>query len=188
MRILALDENDAHGALIVSEYLHEHYPDNPYFHRFYARLLYSNGRRQKMEEECLEILQRIDEGQLGYEANSGRYAAFFLGQYNESRRHIAEAKQYYQRVLEFAEEIEAYETGYYHYSLFSLARIADSEEEYEIADVYLKQIRNNTKRKDAVNKQVREYQKRRKKERKNKKNQKYLTWDQNLANDRSHQT
>ena len=174
MRILALDENDPRGALIIADYLHEHYPDNPYFHRFYARLLYSNGMRDKMVEECQEILQRIEDGQLGYEANSGRYAAFFLGQYSETRRNISDAKFYYGKVLQFAEEIEAFETGYYHYSMFSLARIADMEQEYDIADAYLKRIKKLTKRKNPVNKQVREYQKRRKKERKANR-QKYLT-------------
>jgi hypothetical protein len=169
MRILALDENDARGGLLISEYLHEHYPDNPYFHRFYARMLYSNGQRDKMEIECKEILQRIDDGQVGYEANSGRYAGFFLGQYYESRKRISDAKYYYGKTVEFAEQIEAFETGYYHYSLFSLARIADSENEEETADAYLNQIKKNTKRKDPVNKQVRQYQKQRKKGRKSKK-------------------
>jgi tetratricopeptide (TPR) repeat protein len=182
MRILALDENDPRGALLISEYLHSHYPDNPYFHRFYARLLYSNGLREKMEVECKEILQRIDDGKLGYEANSGRYAGFFLGQYYESTRRIEEAKYYYGRTVKFAEQIEAFETGYYHYSLFSLARIADSEDEHELADTYLDLIKKYTKRKDNVNKQVREYQKQRKKERKSKKQ--YVNSAQIIKHDR----
>jgi hypothetical protein len=184
MRILALDENDARSALRISEYLHDNYPDNPYFHRFYARLLYSNGRRADMEKECLEILQRIKEGLPGYEANSGRYAGFFLGQYSESRRKISDAKYYYGLTKKFGEEMGAYESGYYLYSLFSLARFADSEEDYEIAEAYLNQIRKNSKRKDPINKQVREYQKRRKEERKARK-QKYLTWDQTFDYDGS---
>jgi len=187
MRILALDENDERSALVISEYLHDNYPDNPYFHRFYARLLYANGRREQMEKECLEILQRIEEGLPGYEANSGRYAGFFLGQYSESRRKISDAKFYYGLTKKFAEEIGANESGYYLYSLFSLARIADSEEDYEIAEAYLNQIRKNSKRKDPINKQVRAYQKMRKKERKEGK-QKYLTWDQIFSHDGSSKT
>lgn len=166
MRILALDENDARSALRISEYLHDNFPDNPYFHRFYARLLYSTGRREEMEKECLEILNRIEQGLPGYEANSGRYAGFFLGQYYQARKRIPEAKKYYGLTVNFAREIEALESGYYLYSLFSLARIVDSEGDYDAAEILLKEVRKNSKRKDAINKQVREYQKIRKKERK----------------------
>jgi hypothetical protein len=66
MRILALDENDTRGALQIAEYLNKTYPDNPYFHRFYARLLYNSGRRNKMEIVCLSILKRIDSKMPGY--------------------------------------------------------------------------------------------------------------------------
>src|SRR6267154_4687837 len=39
MRILAGYENDSQRALQISEYLHQTYPNNPYFHRYYARML-----------------------------------------------------------------------------------------------------------------------------------------------------
>ncbi|MEM9389761.1 MAG: tol-pal system protein YbgF, partial [Bacteroidota bacterium] len=44
MRILNSYENDRQRALQIGEYLHQTYPDNPYFHRYYARLLYSSGK------------------------------------------------------------------------------------------------------------------------------------------------
>ena len=70
-------------------------PDNPYFQRYYARMLYARGMYPEMERQSKRILERIDSGHVGYEATSGRYAAFFLGQFYESQRKQEDAKKYY---------------------------------------------------------------------------------------------
>ena len=154
MRILALEEHDMPAALQVSEYLHTTFPDNPYFHRFYARIVYSTGRRSQLEKICLEIIERIDSGQTGYEANSGRYAGFFLGQYYDSRRMWDKAKIYYERAVEFGEEMEAFETGYFLYSMLHLAHIAESEKAYNTASEYLGRIKKYARRKRPVYKEA----------------------------------
>src|SRR5688572_1871926 len=77
MRILNSYENDQVRAFQISQYLWKTYPDNPYFHRYYARMLYSRGMYADLEVESKKILERIDSGYVGYEATSGRYAAFF---------------------------------------------------------------------------------------------------------------
>ena len=154
MRILALEEHDMPAALQVSEYLHTAFPDNPYFHRFYARIVYSTGRRSQLETICLEIIERIDSGQTGYEANSGRYAGFFLGQYYDSRRMWDKAKIYYERAVEFGEEMEAFETGYFLYSMLHLAHIAESEKAYNTASEYLGRIKKYARRKRPVYKEA----------------------------------
>ena len=119
MRILNSYENNPTRAFQISEYLYQTYPDNPYFHRYYARMLYTRGGfSQELETECKEIIHRIDSGMVGYEATSGRYAAFYLGQLYERRQDFDLAQNYYERVVKFAEEIDATDTGYY---LFSVA-------------------------------------------------------------------
>ena len=148
MRILALDENDLRGALQISEYLFDTYPDNPYFHRFYARLLYQTGQRRKMESVCLDILKKIDMKTPGYEANSGRYAGFFLGQYYETLGRDEEAKMYYSFAVKFAEEIEAFKTGYYLFSLLHLAKMAEYDDEYDEAFLFYSKIKKYAKRKN----------------------------------------
>ena len=168
MRILAMEENDREGALQIAEYLHNSYPDNPYFHRFYTRLLYGSGKYRLMEKNCHLILDRIDEDMPGYEANSGRYAGFFLGQMYQFRGDKEQAKKYYQIAVSFGEEIEAYETGYFIYSLLNLARIADQEEDYEASVYYMALIKKYAKRKHPAHKEAKEYikkNKRREKER-----------------------
>lgn len=148
MRILNNYENDQPRAFQISEYLYNTYPDNPVFHRYYARMLYSVGRFAQAEPVSKEILTRIDSGRVGYEATSGRYAAFFLGQINEAKRSLDEAKKYYELCVKYAEEIEATESGYYLYSLIALGEIAQKQGDKAEAKKYFTLAKKKSKRKD----------------------------------------
>lgn len=148
MRILNSYENDQPRALEISKYLYETYPDNPFFHRYYARVLYSMGRYTQAEPVSRSILNRIDSAQLGYEATSGRYAAFFLGQINEARNKHDEAKKYYLQCIKFAEEIGAADSGYSLFSLIALGEIADAQGNKAEAKKYFKEAKKKSGRKD----------------------------------------
>jgi tetratricopeptide (TPR) repeat protein len=148
MRILNSYENDQFQALQISEYLIETYPDNPFFHRYYARMLYSVGRYAEAEPVCKEILARIDSGRLGYEATSGRYAAFFLGQIYESRKDLEQARTAYELCVKYAEEIGAVESGYYLYSLISLGEISQAQGNKAEAKRYFQLVRKKAGHKD----------------------------------------
>lgn len=158
MRILAIEEGKPYEALQVSEYLAETFPDNPYFQRFYARLLYSTGKITKAEEVSLDILAKIDSGMVGYEATSGRYAAFFLGEVYSRKMMMDKAKQYYQRAVQFGEEAEAEESGYYLYSLLNLAEIAEKEGEKKLAKNYYRQVKKYAKRSHPAHREARRRQ------------------------------
>lgn len=162
MRILSLEESRPDDALRLAEYLSGTFPDNPYFQRYYARLLYTVGRHREAEEVSLNILAKIDSGMVGYEANSGRYAGFFLGQVYQNRGNLDKAKKYYERAVMFGEEIEAYETGYFLYSLLNLAKIAYYEENKKESKDYLKLIKKYAKRKHPAHEQAREFLKEKK--------------------------
>ena len=51
MRIQNGYENDQQQAFQISEYLWKNFPDNPYFHRYYARMLYSRGMYVQLEKD-----------------------------------------------------------------------------------------------------------------------------------------
>jgi hypothetical protein len=157
MRILFTEENDYQAALHESEYLNKTYPDNAYFHRYYARLLFHSGRYARAKVLAEDLLMKVDSSYTGYEAVSGRYACFYLARIWESNFDQEKAFHYYQRTVQFVEDIEAYGSGYYHYALLGLARIYDKRGEQEEAIGCLKTIRKNTKRKNAINKDAREY-------------------------------
>jgi predicted Zn-dependent protease len=148
MRILNSYENDQAKAFNISEYLYSQYPDNPFFHRYYARMLYSMGRFTEAETVCQSILQRIDGGIIGYEATSGRYAAFFLGQIFEARKKPEDSKKYYKLCMKYAEEGKAIESGYYLYSMIALGEIAQKEGNKAEAKKYFKEVKKRAGRKD----------------------------------------
>ncbi len=148
MRILNSYENDQQGAFQISDYLFKTYPHNPYFHRYYARMLYSQGRFGEAEPTCKNILVKIDSGAIGYEATSGRYAAFFLGQIYEARKKYDESKKYYQMCMKFAEKIGATESGYYLYSLIALGEIAEAQGNKAEAKRYFNEVKKKAGKKD----------------------------------------
>lgn len=148
MRILNNYENDQPRAFQISEYLYQSYPDNPFFHRYYARMLYSMGRFTQADTVCRKILERIDNNQLGYEATSGRYASFFLGQINEARRNLEEAKKNYKLCIQFSESNQSTESGYYLYSLIALGEIAERQGDKALAKKYFKDAKKKAGRKD----------------------------------------
>ncbi|WP_143960346.1 tetratricopeptide repeat protein [Litoribacter populi] len=156
-RLYSAEEKKPHEALSITEYLHNKYPNNPYFHRFYARQLYSVGRSLDAMESSKEILKRIDEKQTGYEANSGRYAAFFVGQYYERIGQTKTAKEYYQKAISFGEESETQESGYYLYSLLNLGKIATKENDKASAKRYFKDVKKYAKRKHPAHKEARDF-------------------------------
>ncbi len=148
MRIWNSYENKNEQAHQLAEYLHQTYPDNPYFHRYYARMLYARGLYTEMERESKAILVRIDSGKIGYEATSGRYAAFFLGQLGETRRQPEEAKKYYQFAIQYAEQSGATDSGYYLYSLIALGEIAQKQGNKAEARKYFNEVKSKAARKD----------------------------------------
>ena len=156
MRISYYEENDLPGALQLADYLHTTFPRNAYFHRFYARLLYQSGRYNESIAQCESILDRIDSAYVGYEYNSGRYAAFFLGHINEIRRNLEQAKFYFKLAVEYGEAADATDMGYYIYAVLHLGRIAEREEDVEAAIAYYQKVRKLTNRKHRANKEARE--------------------------------
>ena len=153
-------ENQPLQALRLGEYLHGKYPQNPYFHRYYTRLLYENGRYAEMAKLGEQILSRIDSGQVGYEAVSGRYASFFLGTYERTfRQNIDTARNYFERTVRFAEESESYESGYYLHALRNLAEIAVAEERELDAYHWYGKIVEHADKKERIYDEAKDYYK-----------------------------
>lgn len=157
------DENMNPKAFETCKYLYNTFPDNPYFHRYYARLLYSNGDMRELEPVSLEIIARIDSSRTGYEEISGRYAAFYLGHIYRLQSNKEKAKQYYERAIKFSEAIKSYDAGYYHYAMAELAHYADKEGNIKLAKQYYEKIQEYTDKKHVLHKEAKEYLKKNKK-------------------------
>lgn len=127
-------ENRRKG-LKVAESLCSKFPRNPYFQRYYAKLLYNLGYLDKSEKESKKILNRIDSSHVGYEEESGRHASYYLGMINKFRYVKAkegnfknDAISYFMRYLDFAKEVDALEKGYTRRVYLELARFYKKDE------------------------------------------------------------
>lgn len=156
-RLYGSEEKRPEDALRIVEYLHEKFPDNPYFHRSYARYLYTTGKWTQAMEESLEIMDRMEQKQFGYEATSGRYAAFYLGEYFYRTGNILEAKRYYSKTATLGEESESQDSGYYLFSLISLGKIATAEKNKALAKTYFNQVKRYAKRKHPAHQEARDF-------------------------------
>lgn len=157
MRILATEENDNRGGLQLAEYLNKTFPDNAYFERYYTRLLFQTGRLARAKIMAEDMLVKIDSSYQGYEPTSGRYACYYLAKIWESNLDQDKAFFYYQRAIDFAEQIHATESGYYLYSLIGIARIYDRRGNKKEAIRSLKLVRKNSNRKNPANKAAKKY-------------------------------
>ncbi len=158
--ILTGEKDKQEQAFQLTEYLHQRYPNNAYFHRYYARFLYQEGKYSRCVQICEEILQRVADHVPGYESNSARQCAFFLGwmqQYLHNQPELAKA--HYKQSLHYAKQAQAMQKGYTLSALLYLGDIAKQEALYAEAAAYYKQAETLAKR----NKNVREKARKRKK-------------------------
>lgn len=156
-RLYASEEKRPYDALRISEYLHIKFPNNPYFHRSYARHLYTVGRWTESLQKSTEILDRIDQKQYGYESNSGRYAAFYVAEYYNRTGQKSEAKKYYLKTVAYGEESESQESGYYLHSLIQLGKMETESKNKAQARKYFDQVKKYAKRKHPAHKEARDF-------------------------------
>ncbi|MCP1384268.1 tetratricopeptide repeat protein [Runella salmonicolor] len=132
-------ENQYAKSYDLAKYSWETYPDNPYFERYYLRSAFVRGNSDEAEKIANSILAKIDAGKTGYEAVSGRNAAYVLAYYaNNYHRDLPKAKLYYQKTLDYSTQAKAFTSGYYLASLVGLGRIAEKEKNYDAAREYYK--------------------------------------------------
>ncbi len=155
MDILYHDQKEYAEARMLIKYLHDTYPDNSYFHRWYVRMLYQMGNRRQAEKESLEIIHRIDSGYVGYESNTGRYAAYFLGRIYKSKK-PEKSEEYFLKGLKYSEESDATKKGYYFHSLFYLGELALKRDDIEQAEYYFKRVKKSAGRKHSAYKKSKE--------------------------------
>ena len=143
-------ENQNDKCFELAKYMHQTYPDNPYFHRYYARHAFVNANFVDAEREALDILDKIKNLYPGYESTSGRYASYIMAYINKNvKRDNAAAKLYYTQAMTFAKQTKASNSGYYLASEIELGRMAEAAGDFEEAMNYYKDVVDNAERKSA---------------------------------------
>lgn len=150
-------ENQYAKSYDLAKYSWETYPDNPYFERYYLRSAFVRGQAAEAEKIANSILTKIDKGMPGYEAVSGRNAAYALAYYyNNYHRDIPKAKEYYQKTIDFATKTKSFTSGYYLSSLISLGKIAENEKDFTAALEYYKTVVDRGEKKSSQVKEAKE--------------------------------
>ncbi|WP_242916354.1 tol-pal system protein YbgF [Pontibacter liquoris] len=166
MKIYANEENNMNEALGVAQSMALKYPDNAYFERFYARLLFVQGHFTMAERVSLDILSKLEQNMPGYEPVSGRYASYILAYINQNKyRDLDKAKQYYQNAIMYAEMTNERDSGYFVNSYLNLARIAEQQKDLLLAKRYYTVVLNASAndKKSAPFKEARSFLKKHKK-------------------------
>ncbi|OON70381.1 tol-pal system protein YbgF [Hymenobacter sp. CRA2] len=142
LRIYYYDEHRPQDALPLARTLATKYPDNAYFQRFYAMACFNQGALRECEKTSRDILDKLNQGLPGYEAISGRYAAYYLGYLTQHKyKDLAKAKEYYQRCIVFAESTGDTKAGYFLHANWNLAKLAEQEQNWSAATRYFTLVR-----------------------------------------------
>lgn len=146
MRIYAF-EGQSEKCFELSKYLNTTYPENGYFHRFFARMAYERGKHHLADSLSYSLLSKVKRGQMGYENNAGRYATYFLGySFNNIRNNPDSAYYYFEQSVMYAEKVKGYEMGYSTSSFRYLARIANKKGNKDVATKWYKLLYDNTEK------------------------------------------
>jgi hypothetical protein len=153
-------EGQTEAAFPVARSLAADYPDNPYFQRIYAMQCFNRGAFRECERVSLDILDKLNRGQVGYDGFSGRYATYYLGFIQEKKyKDIAKAKAYYQRCIVFSESTDQVKSGYYRYANLSLATIATDENDLVAARRHYKAVLASADRDSEMYQEAEEFMK-----------------------------
>lgn len=150
-------------ALNIATQLHEKYPNNPYFHRYYARILYLLGKSRQLEKVSLNIIDNIEKGVKGYEETSGRYAGFFLGNLYRDFGKKEKAIYFFKKAVEYTEKIKVFDSGYYLLSLYYLGEYAEKDEKLQETKYYYDKLLKHGNKKQRYYKNAKTFIKKNKK-------------------------
>ena len=137
MRILgSAREHRPVESLVAARSLARDFPDNACFARSYATQAFAQGEFAACEQISRDILEKLNQGRAGYEAFSGRVAAYYLGWLLQTRYHDpVQAADYYRRCLVFSETL-GQTTGYYVFANAALGKLADQQQDVGAACRY----------------------------------------------------
>ena len=156
MRIFS-EENKLSKALQISNYLHNTYPMNSIFHRYYTQLLYRSGYFDECEIQLNELLKNYSNSILGYNLNVVRNAHFFKAEIERKKLNIESAKENYLKSIEYSIQMKNQRLGYTLYSYYYLGKLEYDNRNFKTSKQYFKRVIRLSKRKEKINIDSRNY-------------------------------
>ncbi|MGE3801879.1 MAG: tetratricopeptide repeat protein [Candidatus Kapaibacterium sp.] len=127
LEILANNEKDWKQALTIADELYGFYPNNPDFHKYYARALYYRSQFGESDKEWRKLLKRVKDRQFGYELSLVRQGLYYLGdiQLRKGTPEPAEAVTILREAIKVNERLDEEDSGYYIASILRLGNAYD---------------------------------------------------------------
>ncbi len=107
MQILYFNERNYREGYELAYMLHNRFPNNPLFLRYYGRFNVALGRWEEAYNTFLPILDRYEQGQKGYSLAAVREAEYYVAQYLFINKEFEEALNHYAAVLDYSEQIDS---------------------------------------------------------------------------------
>lgn len=142
------EKDKAYQALPTAKYLHETYPDNPYFAKMYAKITVNiGGQTLNTEKVCADYINKYNKKYFGYEDLGLRSMSFYLARiYYSNYGQKEKSKHLFNTCVSTSEKLNK-TNGYYIYSLQSLLDIYNIEKDYPNAKICCEKILKHASKK-----------------------------------------
>lgn len=136
-------EHDYKNAYFWIEKLHNKYPKNPYFHRYYARCFNKFGDWDNLEIQWREIVKRSIDRLEGYNNLTALEGLYYIGIALQRKSKHKDAIKYFLKTIEVAEYIGENENGYLLSAQYKLAYSYERTDNKKKAIEYYKKCLNS---------------------------------------------
>jgi tetratricopeptide (TPR) repeat protein len=125
LEILTNNEKDFREALKIGRELYNKYPNNPDFHKYFARNLYYTGNFDEADTEFRKLLYRVKQRRNGYELSYVRQALYYLGDIQVRKHRPEEAVTILTEAVKVLHRLDEENSGYFTASLLKLGYAYD---------------------------------------------------------------
>lgn len=134
-------EKDNDKSLEYSSLLHEKYPDNPYFHKYYGRSLVRKGRTNDFENIFRQVILKSMDKMPGYDVSVAREALYYVGNALYNKRDYEMALKYFKKCDEASRIIDKdKESGFMINANIYIAMIYDKLGKKDLAKQVYKEV------------------------------------------------
>lgn len=134
-------EKDYIKAMDLARKLHDRYPGNSIFYRYYGRCLVSTGHLGEARDIFVDILKRYDNKQFGFDSYDAREAYYYVGKYEFLAAHLDNALQDLSRCDELSRKLDKDgPSGFMSLSNLLIGMIYDEREQRDYAVKQFKKV------------------------------------------------
>jgi hypothetical protein len=134
-------ENDNDFAYSSAKELFEKYPNNPYFHRYYGRILVRQGKMDEFENMWRDILLKCMDNKQGYDKITAREAMYYIGLALYRKQNFNDALKYFLKAEEGSKVLDKEEeTGFWVNLNIFIGNIYDFKKNRKLAMQYYNKV------------------------------------------------